>query len=281
MRNDSELHEFIMRALLEDVGDGDHSSLGAIGKGHFGRARLLAKEKGILSGINVAKEVFFITDPLLKVNIFASDGIEINPGMVLLTVEGEEMSILKAERLMLNIVQRMSGIATATAEYVKRVDGTGTKIIDTRKTTPGMRFLEKEAVRVGGGTNHRMGLYDMVMLKDNHIDYAGGISHAIRLTKEYLALNNLDLKIEVETRNLKEVHEALEVGGIDRIMLDNFTIPLTAEAVRLINRKTETESSGGITLSNVREYAECGVDFISIGSLTHHIKSLDLSLKAF
>jgi len=281
MTSENNLKDFILRALNEDVGNGDHSSLAAIGPGRTGRARLLAKEKGILAGLNVAREVFHLTDPSLVVTPLSTDGTIINPGMVLLTVEGEERSILRAERLVLNIIQRMSGIATTTAEYVKKVEGTAARIIDTRKTTPGMRFLEKEAVRTGGGTNHRMGLYDMIMLKDNHIDYAGGITAAIRRTKEYLHKNSLSLKIEVESRNIDEVYEILSEGGIDRIMLDNFSIPLTAEAVKIIGGRTETESSGGITLVNVRDHAFCGVDFISIGALTHHIKSLDLSLKAF
>jgi nicotinate-nucleotide pyrophosphorylase (carboxylating) len=281
MTNTNELTGFINRALSEDTGDGDYSSLASIDQGSKGRARLLAKESGILAGMHAAKEVFHIVDPSLELILFASDGDRIEPGMVLLTVEGEERSILRAERLMLNIVQRMSGIATVTAEYVKKIEGTGATIIDTRKTTPGMRFLEKEAVRIGGGMNHRMGLYDMIMLKDNHIDYAGGITAAIKLTHEYLLRNNLSLKIEVESRNINDVKEILATGGVDRIMLDNFSIPLTAEAVKIIGKQTETESSGGITLVNVRDYAECGVDFISIGALTHHIKSLDLSLKAF
>jgi len=281
MKNTDELTGFILRALDEDVGAGDFSSLASVDEGAAGRARLLAKEDGILAGMEVAKVVFRIVDPGLDVRLLAADGQLISPGMVLMTVEGEERSILKAERLMLNIVQRMSGIATATARYVKEVEGTGAKIIDTRKTTPGMRFLEKEAVRIGGGANHRMGLFDMIMLKDNHIDYAGGIRAAIEKTHNYLRKTGLKLKIEVESRSIEDVREILATGGIDRIMLDNFSVPLTAEAVKLINGQTETESSGGITLTNVRGYAECGVDFISIGALTHHIKSLDLSLKAF
>ena len=281
MKNTDELTGFILRALNEDVGAGDFSSLASVDEGAGGRARLLAKEDGILAGMEAAKEVFRAVDQQLKVTPLASDGQVISPGMVLMTVEGEERSILKAERLMLNIVQRMSGIATATARYVKEVEGTGAKIIDTRKTTPGMRFLEKEAVRIGGGANHRMGLFDMIMLKDNHIDYAGGIRAAIEKTHNYLRKTGLKLKIEVESRSIEDVREILATGGIDRIMLDNFSVPLTAEAVKLINGQTETESSGGITLTNVRGYAECGVDFISIGALTHHIKSLDLSLKAF
>ena len=281
MKNTDELTGFILRALDEDVGAGDFSSLASVDEGAAGRARLLAKEDGILAGMEVAKVVFRIVDPGLDVRLLAADGQLISPGMVLMTVEGEERSILKAERLMLNIVQRMSGIATATARYVKEVEGTGAKIIDTRKTTPGMRFLEKEAVRIGGGANHRMGLFDMIMLKDNHIDYAGGIRAAIEKTHNYLRKTGLKLKIEVESRSIEDVREILATGGIDRIMLDNFSVPLTAEAVKLINGQTETESSGGITLTNVRGYAECGVNFISIGALTHHIKSLDLSLKAF
>lgn len=281
MKNTDELTGFILRALNEDVGAGDFSSLASVDEGAGGRARLLAKEDGILAGMEAAKEVFRAVDQQLKVTPLASDGQVISPGMVLMTVEGEERSILKAERLMLNIVQRMSGIATVTAQYVRKVEGTGSIIIDTRKTTPGMRFLEKEAVRIGGGANHRMGLYDMIMLKDNHIDYAGGIRNAIAKTHDYLLKTGLKLKIEVESRSLEDVKEILATGGIDRIMLDNFSVPLTAEAVKLINGQTETESSGGITLANVRDYAECGVDFISIGALTHHIKSLDLSLKAF
>jgi len=281
MTNKNELTDFITRAFIEDVGDGDYSSLASVDQGRKGRARLLAKESGVLAGLRVALEVFRVADPTLELTVMASDGDRIAPGMVLLTVEGEERSILMAERLVLNIMQRMSGIATTTAEYVKKVEGTGAMIIDTRKTTPGMRFLEKEAVRIGGGTNHRMGLYDMIMLKDNHIDYAGGIAAAINRTKDYLLKNGLNLRIEVESRNLGDVKEILAIGGVDRIMLDNFSVPLTVEAVKIIGGRTETESSGGITLSNVRDYAECGVDFISIGALTHHIKSLDLSLKAF
>ena len=281
MTNKNELTDFITRAFREDVGDGDYSSLASVDQGRKGKARLLAKESGVLAGLRVAQEVFRVADPSLELTVLASDGDRITPGMVLMTVQGEERSILMAERLVLNIIQRMSGIATTTAQYVKKVEGTGAMIIDTRKTTPGMRFLEKEAVRIGGGTNHRMGLYDMIMLKDNHIDYAGGITAAINRTKEYLLKNGLNLKIEVESRSLNDVREILKTGGVDRIMLDNFSVPLTAEAVKIIDGRTETESSGGITLVNVRDYAECGVDFISIGALTHHIKSLDLSLKAF
>lgn len=279
--SDNELVAFIRRALQEDTGSGDHSSLASVAHDAKGRARLLIKDKGIIAGIRVAKEVFYLKDPDLCIDILVQDGARADHGMIAFTVEGREQSILGAERLVLNIMQRMSGIATATAEYVEKVSGTRAKITDTRKTTPGMRFLEKEAVRIGGGVNHRMGLYDMIMLKDNHVDYAGGIVPAITRTKEYLVRNNLNLKIEVEARNLKEVNEILTCGGVDRIMLDNFTIPMTKEAVSVINGVVETESSGGITIENVRDYALCGVDFISIGALTHHIESLDMSLKAF
>ena len=279
--SDSELRAFIRHALDEDTGEGDHSSLACIPASAKGRARLLIKETGIIAGIRVAREVFHVTDPSLSVETFFQDGQRINFGDIGLTSEGRLHSLLRAERLVLNILQRMSGIATATSLYVEKVKGTKAKITDTRKTTPGMRSLEKEAVRIGGGINHRMGLYDMIMLKDNHIDYAGGITTAIARTKEYLEKNGLALRIEVEARNIREVNEILASSGVDRIMLDNFTIPMTADAVRIIGEATETESSGGITLENVRDYAMCGVDFISIGALTHHIKSLDMSLKAY
>lgn len=279
--NDNELRSFIINALAEDTGEGDHSSLASIPASATGRARLLVKENGIISGLRVAREVFSVTDPLLAVVLLMNDGTRVKYGDIALTVEGKVQPILRAERLVLNIMQRMSGIATATALYTEKVRDTGARITDTRKTTPGMRALEKEAVRTGGGVNHRMGLYDMIMLKDNHVDYAGGISAAIIRTKEYLRIKGLDLKIEVEARNIREVREILETGGADRIMLDNFNIPDTREAVTLIAGKCETESSGGITLDNVRDYALCGVDYISIGALTHHIKSLDMSLKAY
>jgi len=279
--NDNGLRLFIINALAEDTGDGDHSSLASIPAAATGRARLLIKERGIISGLRVAREVFSVTDPSLEVEVLLNDGDRVNYGDIALTVSGKTHSILRAERLVLNILQRMSGIATATATYVDKIKDTPARITDTRKTTPGMRALEKEAVRTGGGVNHRMGLYDMIMLKDNHIDYAGGIAAAIQRTKEYLRMKELDLRIEVEARNVKEVREILEAGGVDRIMLDNFNIADTREAVALIAGMTETESSGGITLDNVRDYALCGVDYISIGALTHHIKSLDMSLKAY
>ncbi len=279
--NDHFLRSFIINALAEDTGSGDHSSLASIPATATGRARLLVKENGIIAGLNVAREVFLITDPSLETEILLADGAPVKSGDIALTVYGRVHSLLRAERLVLNIMQRMSGIATATASYVAEISGTKARITDTRKTTPGMRALEKEAVRLGGGVNHRMGLYDMIMLKDNHIDYAGGITAAVKSTQEYLGRHNLNLKIEVESRNISEVREILAVGGVDRIMLDNFDIPATREAVAVIGEKAETESSGGITLANVRDYAMCGVDFISVGALTHHIKSLDMSLKAF
>jgi nicotinate-nucleotide pyrophosphorylase (carboxylating) len=279
--SDNELRALIRHALDEDTGEGDHSSLACIPASAKGRARLLIKESGIIAGLRAAREVFHITDPSLKIEILLKDGEHISFGDIALTAEGNMHSLLRSERLVLNIMQRMSGIATATSLYVEKVRGTKARITDTRKTTPGMRFLEKEAVRIGGGINHRMGLYDMIMLKDNHTDFAGGITTAITRTKEYLKKNNLSLKIEVESRNLKEVKEILSASGVNRIMLDNFSIPMTVEAVKLIGNAAETESSGGINLENVRDYALCGVDYISIGALTHHINSLDMSLKAY
>lgn len=275
------LEEFIKRAVAEDAGDGDHSSLACIPAESEGRARLIIKEKGILSGCRVAGEVFRIIDDSLVFEQFIDDGTGISPGDIAFHIWGKKQSILKSERLVLNIMQRMSGIATSTRQYADRIKEFRAKVLDTRKTTPGMRFLEKEAVRQGGGMNHRMGLYDMIMLKDNHIDYAGGIENAIIKTREYLKRTGRNLKVEIEARNLDDVRRIIAAGNVDRIMLDNFSISDTKEAVMLIGRRFETESSGNITLENIREYAECGVDYISCGALTHHIKSLDMSLKAF
>ncbi len=275
------LENFIRRALEEDIGDGDHSSLACIPEESTGRARLIIKEKGILSGCRVAGEVFRIVDDKLVFSQFINDGNEISPGNIAFHIEGKKQSILKSERLVLNIMQRMSGIATSTRQYAERIKGFRTKVLDTRKTTPGMRFLEKEAVRQGGGMNHRMGLYDMIMLKDNHIDYAGGIENAIMKTMDYLKRTGKDLRVEIEARNIDDVRRIIAAGNVDRIMLDNFSINDTREAVKIIDGRFETESSGNITLENIREYAECGVDFISCGALTHQIKSLDMSLKAF
>jgi nicotinate-nucleotide pyrophosphorylase (carboxylating) len=274
------LNEFIVRCLDEDVGDGDHSSLSCIPNSAQGKAKLLIKEKGILAGLRVAVEVFKIVDKDLTIELELEDGSEVLPGDISFYLYGRQQSILRSERLVLNIMQRMSGIATSTREYVRQLEGLNTKILDTRKTTPGFRFLEKEAVRIGGGMNHRMGLYDMIMLKDNHIDYAGGIKKAILKTRKYLDKNKLNLKVEIEARSVEDVKTILMTGCVDRIMLDNFNIEQTLAAVNLIAGKYETESSGGITLETIRSYAECGVDFISVGALTHHIKSLDMSLKA-
>ncbi len=277
---DKILDAFIKNAIAEDIGEGDHSSLSCIPSTTKGKAQLLVKQEGILAGIEIAKKVFSAIDPTLSMEQFLFDGNKIYPGDRAFIVGGKVHSILQAERLVLNIMQRMSGIATTTNIYVNKLIGTKAKVLDTRKTTPGMRYLEKLAVKIGGGENHRMGLYDMIMLKDNHIDFAGGIEPAINKAKKYLKENQKNIKIEIEARNLNELKEILKVGGIDRIMLDNFNYDQTREAVKLIDSKYETESSGGITLETIRNYAECGVDYISVGALTHQIKSLDMSLKA-
>jgi nicotinate-nucleotide pyrophosphorylase (carboxylating) len=274
------LREFILKSLAEDLGDGDHTSLACIPPEQPGKAKLLIKEEGVLAGIRVAEELFSTIDKDLKFDLILEDGTGVLPGDVAFYISGRQQSILKSERLVLNIMQRMSGIATTTHEYALKLKGLRTIILDTRKTTPGLRFLEKEAVRIGGGMNHRMGLYDMILLKDNHIDYAGGIPNAIRKTREYLKKNNLKLKVEIEARSIEDVRTILSTGGVDRIMLDNFSVNDTLSAVNEISGRYETESSGGINLSTIRSYAECGVDFISVGALTHHIKSLDMSLKA-
>ena len=273
------LREFILKSLDEDLGNGDHTSLACIPAETNGKAKLLIKEKGILAGIRVAEVVFSTIDKDLKLDVILEDGTSTVPGDIAFYLSGHQQSILKSERLVLNIMQRMSGIATSTNEYAAKLKGLKTMILDTRKTTPGLRFLEKEAVRIGGGMNHRMGLFDMIMLKDNHIDYAGGIEKAIRKTREYLKKNKMNLKVEIEARSLADVRTILSVGQVDRIMLDNFNIEETLMAVKEISGRYETESSGGITLSTIRAYAECGVDYISVGALTHHIKSLDMSLK--
>lgn len=275
------LGEFIENAVKEDIGNGDHTSIATIPEETIGNARLLVKENGILAGIDIAQRVFYYIDPELQICVFLKDGARIIYGDIVLTVSGKVRSILKAERLVLNIIQRMSGIATETNKYVQKLSGLKTKVIDTRKTTPGIRFLEKEAVKIGGGENHRMGLYDMIMIKDNHIDFAGGIETAILKTNDYLTQTGKKFKIEIEARSIDDVQNILSIGKIHRIMLDNFNIEDTKKAVELINGKYETESSGGINLESIRNYAECGVDYISIGALTHHIKSLDLSLKAY
>lgn len=272
--------EIVKLALLEDLGDGDHTSLATIPSDARGKAELIAKEDGIIAGIEVAVLVFKEVDPELNINLFKKNGVIIRKGDVILQVEGRAQSILSAERTALNFLQRMSGIATFTYQMVRKLEGLKTRLLDTRKTTAANRVIEKMAVRIGGGFNHRFGLYDMVMIKDNHVDFAGGISKAIKATDEYLSKNNKDLKIEIEVRNFQELREVMETGGVDRIMLDNFTPEDMLMAVQIISKKYETEASGGITFKNIREYAETGVDFISVGALTHQIRSLDLSLKA-
>lgn len=271
---------FILNSLKEDIGDGDHTSLATISKGAKGRAQLLVKDTGILAGIELAGEIFHIVDPELKLSVFLADGSAVKPGDVAFEVEGSAVSILTAERLVLNCMQRMSGVATKAREIVNLLKGTKAQVLDTRKTTPGMRYLEKWAVRIGGGVNHRFGLYDMILIKDNHVDYSGGIREAIEKTHQYLAQRDKKLAIEIEVRNLAELNEVLETGGVDRILLDNFKFADLREAVKTISNKYVTEASGGITIKNIRQYAECGVDFISVGALTHSVRSLDLSLKA-
>lgn len=276
-----DIQEFIRLAIQEDVGTGDYTSLSCIPEDTLSKARLLVKDEGILAGLEVGILVLKTFDSSLQINQILSDGAFVRKGDIAFTVSGSARSILTAERLCLNIMQRMSGIATATSQLVKKLEGTHCKLLDTRKTTPLNRWLEKEAVRIGGGTNHRFGLYDMIMIKDNHADYAGGISAAIQRTKAYLNEQNLQLKIEVETRNLEEVKEVLQNLPVDRIMLDNFTPDRIQEAIQLINGRCETEASGGITFETIRDYALAGVDYISVGALTHSVKSFDLSLKAF
>lgn len=280
MKFDTYIEEFINLAFKEDIGDGDHTSLSTIPPNIQGKAHLLVKQEGVLCGSDIAKKIFQKLDPNSTFDLLIKDGSHVNPGEIAFIVQGQVLSLLQSERLVLNIMQRLSGIATTTNTYVEKLSGLKTKVLDTRKTTPGMRYLEKLAVRTGGGANHRMGLYDMIMIKDNHIDFAGGIEQAIKRTQAYLKEHNKTLKIEVEARSLDDVQRILNYGGVDRIMLDNFSIENTKEAVKLINGRAETESSGGITIETLRDYAECGVDYISVGALTHQIKSLDLSLKA-
>lgn len=274
------LEQDIKHWLAEDIGDGDHTTLCCIPADAIGRSRLIVKDTGIIAGIEVAKKVFEIFDKELRITQYMHDGDEVKPQDIAFEVEGKVRSLMQTERLMLNIMQRMSGIATRTREYVKLLEGTRTRILDTRKTTPGLRMLEKEAVLIGGGCNHRIGLYDMILLKDNHIDFAGGISQAIDRANKYLKDNNKNLKIEIEVRNFDELNEVLASGNVNRIMLDNFSVADTRKAVEIIGGRFETESSGGITETTIREYALAGVDYISVGALTHSIKSLDMSFKA-
>ncbi len=267
-------------AFAEDIGDGDHTTLCCIPADVMGKSKLLIKEEGILAGVEIAKQVFHRFDPEMQVEVFIEDGTRVKPGDVAMIVTGRIQSLLQTERLMLNIMQRMSGIATMTARYVERLKGTKTRVLDTRKTTPGMRMLEKEAVKIGGGVNHRIGLFDMILLKDNHVDFSGGIANAINRCHEYLKAKGKDLKIEIEVRNFDELNEVLSIGGVHRIMLDNFTPENTKKAVELVAGRYEVESSGGITFETLRDYAECGVDFISVGALTHSVMGLDMSFKA-
>lgn len=267
-------------AFSEDIGDGDHTTLCCIPEDAMGKSKLLIKEEGILAGVRIAHEIFHRFDPTLEVETFINDGAHVKPGDVAMIVTGKIRSLLQTERLMLNVMQRMSGIATMTASYVERLKGTHTRVLDTRKTTPGMRMLEKEAVKIGGGTNHRIGLFDMILLKDNHVDFAGGIAQALDRCAAYQKAHGLNLKVEIETRSFDEINQVLAHGGADRIMLDNFSVEDTRRAVELIGGRMETESSGGITFDTIRDYALCGVDFISVGALTHSVKGLDMSFKA-
>ena len=267
-------------SFAEDIGDGDHTTLCCIPSDAMGKSQLIIKEDGVLAGIEVAKKVFKCFDPEMQVEVFINDGAKVKKGDVAMIVTGRVRSLLQTERLMLNIMQRMSGIATMTSKYVERLEGTKTRVLDTRKTTPGMRMLEKQAVKIGGGCNHRIGLFDMILLKDNHVDFAGGIANAINRCHEYLKEKGLDLKIEIEVRNFDELQQAIYCGGINRIMLDNFSVTDTKKAVEIIDGKFEVESSGGITFDTLRDYAECGVDFISVGALTHSVMGLDMSFKA-
>ncbi len=277
---DKLIDDLIKLAFAEDIGDGDHTTLCCIPADEVGKSKLLIKEAGVLAGVDMARRIFRAFDPELKMTVYIEDGAEVKPGDIAFVVEGKVQSLLQTERLMLNVMQRMSGIATVTRKYVKRLEGLHTRVLDTRKTTPGLRMLEKAAVKIGGGVNHRIGLFDMILLKDNHIDFAGGIENAITRAHEYLKEKGKNLKIEIEVRTMDELEEVMRVGGVDRIMFDNFTPELTRKAVERIGGKYETESSGGITFDTLREYAECGVDFISVGALTHSVKGLDMSFKA-
>lgn len=275
-----QLDNLIKYWFAEDIGDGDHTSLSCIPATAMGKSRLIIKDTGVLAGVEVAKRIFHAFDPELKINVFINDGAEVKPGDVAFEVEGKVLSLLQTERLMLNIMQRMSGVATVTRKYAKCLEGLKTQVLDTRKTTPGLRMLEKEAVKIGGGTNHRIGLFDMILLKDNHVDFAGGIENAIRSAQKYCVEKGKNLKIEIEVRNFEELERVMQVGGVNRIMLDNFSPEDTKKAVDRIGGRYEVESSGGITFDTLRTYAECGVDFVSVGALTHSVKSLDMSFKA-
>ncbi len=280
MVSENLIDELIDLAIREDVGDGDHTSLACIPETIIGKAKLLVKDDGIIAGVAIAKRVFHRFDPDLSFQELIKDGTPVKKGDIAFYVEGKSLSILQCERLVLNIMQRMSGVATQTNFYVKKLEGLKTKVLDTRKTTPGMRMLDKMAVKLGGGENHRIGLFDMILIKDNHIDYAGGIENAVNAVKDYLKKKGKNLKIEVEARSLDDIRKILSLGGVHRILIDNFSVEDTRKAVELVSGQCETESSGGITIDTLRDYAACGVDYISVGALTHQIKSLDLSLKA-
>ncbi len=275
------IEQLLDLAFAEDIGDGDHTTLSTIPADAMGRSRLIVKEEGVLAGVKEAERVLHKVDSSIRMEVMIEDGARVKPGDIAFVAEGPVRSLLIAERTMLNIMQRMSGVATMTAKYQDELKGLHTKVLDTRKTTPGMRIMEKEAVKIGGGTNHRIGLFDMILIKDNHIDFAGGIEKAIERAREYCKEKGKDLKIEVEVRSLDDIRRVMAIGGVDRIMFDNFTPELTKEAVKLVGGTMETESSGGITLANLREYGEAGVDFISVGALTHSVKGLDMSFKAF
>ncbi len=274
------IDQLIALSFAEDIGDGDHTTLSCIPSTAMGKSRLIIKEEGIIAGVEMAREIFRRFDPEMKMEVYINDGAHVKPGDIAFVVEGKVQSLLQTERLMLNVMQRMSGIATITNEYVKLLEGTKCRVLDTRKTTPGMRIMEKDAVRIGGGCNHRIGLFDMILLKDNHIDFAGGIPQAVTRAQEYCKAKGKNLKIEVEVRNFDELDQVLALEGVDRVMLDNFSVENTRKAVEIVNGRLEVESSGGITFDTIRSYAECGVDFVSVGALTHSVKSLDMSFKA-
>ena len=274
------IDQLISLSFAEDIGDGDHTTLSSIPATAMGKSRLIIKEEGIIAGVEMAREIFHRFDPEMKMEVYINDGAHVKPGDVAFVVEGRVQSLLQTERLMLNVMQRMSGIATITNEYVKLLEGTKCRVLDTRKTTPGMRLMEKDAVRIGGGCNHRIGLFDMILLKDNHIDFAGGIPQAVSRAQEYCKAKGKNLKIEVEVRNFDELNQVLALEGVDRVMLDNFSVENTRKAVEIVDGRLEVESSGGITFDTIRSYAECGVDFVSVGALTHSVKSLDMSFKA-
>lgn len=277
---DELIERLIDLSFAEDIGDGDHTTLSSIPADAMGKNMLLIKEDGVLAGVDMALRIFHRFDPTLQVEVLINDGAEVKKGDIAMYVTGSVRSLLQTERLMLNVMQRMSGIATMTRRYVRQLEGTNTRVLDTRKTTPGMRIMEKEAVRIGGGTNHRIGLFDMILLKDNHVDFAGGIQKAILRAQEYCKEKGKDLKIEIEVRSLDELQQVLDIGGVQRIMFDNFTPEVTRKAVEMVAGRYETESSGGITFDTLRDYALCGVDFISVGALTHSVKGLDMSFKA-